>query len=394
MPSDPDLSGWSELKRLPGLDTPLDHGEWGGQQRAPEVPQQGHSAPLLARDGAQIDVPRARRPAESAPLPLRPDRVRRRRRRGDRRRSGKRWVLVILLFLGFVLLIPAVSGWWRYRQIDRVDLSEVLATPNSSDRTLLLVGSDSREGIDPNRPDAAALLGTPVFGQRADSLILIHLGETVTMLSLPRDLWVPQASGGEQRINAAFNDGAAELVATVQLAFDLEIHHYAEIDFSGFDDLVDAVGGVTLNVEYPAFDPGSGLVIDAPGEVTLDGQQALAWVRSRRYTEIINGQEHQDPTGDIGRGARQQAFMVSLLSSLGSTRNPFALDGIMAGVTSTVTVDSSLGLLDALRLGRRLTSSPVDQVTLPVVGFTTSGGAAVLRLGEGGDAMFDVFRTE
>lgn len=294
-----------------------------------------------------------------------------------------------------VVLIVMAMGWGflKFRQIDRIDLDGVLSAPTSSSRTVLLVGSDSREGLDPEREDADALLGEPVFGQRADSIILVRIDDEVSMVSLPRDLWVQHASGGEQRINAAYNDGAGELVATIQTGLGIPVHHYAEVDFAGFDDLVDAIGGVTIEVPHPAFDPGSGLIIDEAGEVTLDGITALAYVRSRRYTEIIDGRQQQDPTGDIGRTARQQAFMVELFAELGGTRNPLALNRVLGALGDTVTIDSSLGLGDAWSFGRSAGSGSIEQVSLPVNGFTTSGGAAVLRLGDGAEQILDTFRA-
>ena len=400
-PSEPDA--WERLRNLPPVDAPLGDREWAGGGRVPRVPVAPQQAVQPTPAQTRARAPRASIPADveapgslrtAEPRPSRSQPTRPARSRGRRRRRRARWLLIAMIIVGLVMVVPTGLGLWRYRQIERVSLSDVLATPTGSDMTFLLVGSDSRADVDPNRPDADALLGEPVYGQRADSIILIRVGETSSMVSIPRDLWVRHASGEEQRINAAFNDGAAEMVATVSQAFNVDIHHYAEIDFSGFDALVDAVGGVTVEVPYPAFDPGSGLIINETGSVTLDGQQALAYVRSRRYTETIDGVQRQDPTGDIGRGARQQAFMVSLLSSLGSTRNPLALNSILSGISETVTVDDSLGLIDAARIGRRVAGGPIEQITLPVVPFTTSGGAAVLRLGDGADELLAVFRSE
>ena len=300
----------------------------------------------------------------------------------------------MLLLLAAMLLLAPLWGFVRFRQIDRIDLSDVLSTPTTDTRTLLLVGSDSRADVDPEREDADALLGAPVAGQRADAIIVVRVAvDGVSMVSLPRDLWVRHASGGEQRINAAFNDGAAEMVATVQSSLGIPIHHYAEVDFSGFDELVDAVGGVTIEVPHPAFDPGSGLIIETAGEVTLDGMDALAYVRARRYTEIIDGQERRDPTGDIGRTARQQGFMVALFDEMASTRNPFAVDGVLSGLANTITMDSGLGLTDAWSIGRKVGGAEIVQVALPVEGFTTSGGASVLRLGSGAEEVLAGFRA-
>ena len=361
--------GWDRLRRLPGVDTPIDDGEWAGDRRAPRPPV-----------------------TEPAPQPAAPRPSRTPRSNASSRR--RRWITIAAFALVVLLLLVPLWGYVRFRQIDRVDLADVLSAPTTDTRTLLLVGSDSRADVDPDREDADALLGAPVAGQRADAMLVVRVdADGVSMISIPRDLWVRHASGGEQRINAAYNDGAAELVATVQGSLGIPIHHYAEVDFSGFDELVDAVGGVTIDVPHPAFDPGSGLVIETAGPTTLDGISALAYVRARRYTEIVDGQERRDPTGDIGRTARQQAFMAALFAEMTSTRNPFAVDGVLAGLGNTITIDSGLGLWDAFSLGRQVGGSEIVQVALPVDGFVTSGGAAVLRLGAGADDVLDGFRA-
>ena len=114
------------------------------------------------------------------------------------------------------------------------------------------------------------------------------------MMSIPRDLWVEVADTGEMgRINGAYNRGPANLVQTVKNNLDVPVNHYMEVGFGSFVGLVDAIGGVTINFPNPVFDPGSGLNVTTSGDVTLDGQQALAYARARNYTEIIDGRGGQ-----------------------------------------------------------------------------------------------------
>ncbi len=123
--------------------------------------------------------------------------------------------------------------------------------------------------------------------------------------------------------------------------------------------------------------------MEETGPVTLDGTQALAYVRSRQYTELIDGQWQTDPTADIGRTERQRAFMTTLLGDLGSTRNPFAMQEIVRSIGGGMRIDDSLSFWDALRLGWRLKGLSPESVELPVMARTTTGGASVLELGPG-----------
>ncbi|MFV0317309.1 MAG: LCP family protein [Microthrixaceae bacterium] len=279
-----------------------------------------------------------------------------------------------------VLLIYMVWVWSSYRGIDRVDLGDAL-DPVSGDATnYLLVGSDSRENLDPEAPDAAE---PTVSGRRADTIILLRVGpEGSQMMSIPRDLWVENPATGEHgRINGTYNDGPANLVNAVRTNLLVPVNHYAEVDFASFSGLIDAVGGITIEFPNPAFDPGSGLNVQTAGPVTLDGTQALAYVRARNYTEIIDGQEVKDPTADLGRQERQRQFLLTALGEVGSERNPIALGKAASAMSGGLTVDTQLGLLDAISLARRLGGTTPEAVLLPVTG-ARIGGAAVLELDE------------
>jgi LCP family protein required for cell wall assembly len=132
----------------------------------------------------------------------------------------------------------------------------------------------------------------------------------ISLLSIPRDLWVTIGdSENTERINVAYREGAAVVVRTVNRALGIPIHHYLEIDFQGFKQLVDAVGGVTVCVEYPTRDRNTGLYIK-PGCKNLDGVDSLAYARSRYFEERIDGEWKVDGTSDIGRGKRQRLFMA------------------------------------------------------------------------------------
>jgi LCP family protein required for cell wall assembly len=327
------------------------------------------------------------------PEPLRPPR----RPRPPRRGRGRRVALGILLGVLAAVIALGVAGFlwarWQYGKIDRVEMDGVLASDASGGTNWLIVGSDSRADIDPNRPDAGVLLAEPVEGERSDAMIVLHLEDgQASMLSLPRDLWVPQASGGEGRLNAAYATGGPQnLVATIQSSLGIPIHHYMEIDITGFGDVVDAVGGLQMDFPYPAYDKGSGLRIDQAGPVELDGLQALAFVRSRHYTELVDGGERPDPTGDIGRTVRQQQFLSALLDEVGSVRNPVTLNRVVGAVADDVTLDDQTGLGDLISVARKLGGLDAELLALPVRN-TTANGSSVLVLADGAEQVLDQVR--
>lgn len=278
------------------------------------------------------------------------------------------------LVLAIALLAGLVWAYTTFSGIQKVDLADVLDPVTGDSVNYLLVGSDSRDELDPEGDSG-------VTGRRSDTLILLRTTPAgSTMMSIPRDLWVTLAdTGREGRINGAYNAGPANLVRTVKENLDVPVNHYVEVGFASFVGLVDAMGGVTIPVPHPAFDRASGLVIPEAGEVTLDGTQALAYVRSRNYTEIIDGRERLEPTADLGRQQRQQLFLRTVLGEVGSTRNPVTLVRVAGAMSSELVVDSGLGFTDALSLVRKLGGSSPDSVVLPTEG-VRRGGAAVLVL--------------
>ena len=130
------------------------------------------------------------------------------------------------------------------------------------------------------------------------------------ILSIPRDLWVPIAGTTESnRINSAYTKGNDVLINTVEQNFGIPINHFIDVDFYGFKDLVDALGGVTVYFDLPTRDKNTGLRVTQPGCVTLNGIDALAYVRSRHFSQEINGKWKEDQSSDFGRISRQQDFI-------------------------------------------------------------------------------------
>lgn len=298
-----------------------------------------------------------------------------------------RWLALLLLVLA--LLLGGVL-WWAhstYNRIERVELGDVLDPVTGDATNYLLVGSDARDVLDPEGDSG-------VTGRRSDTLIVLRTTpEGSSMMSIPRDLWVEIADTGQMgRINGAYNRGPANLVQTVKDNLGIPINHYMEVGFGSFAGLVDAIGGITIDFPHPASDPASGLYVEQAGPVLLDGNQALAYARSRNYTEIIDGRPVTDPTADLGRQERQQVFLRTALAEVGSTRNPATLVGVADAMSSELIIDSGLGFGEALSLVRTLGGSEPVTVILPTEG-ARRGDAAVLVLVEpDAQAVLDGFR--
>jgi LCP family protein required for cell wall assembly len=209
---------------------------------------------------------------------------------------------------------------------------------------------------------------------------------------LPRDLWVAIGNGSkEQRINTAYQLGPDVLVRTVRGALGIPIHHYVEVNFQGFKDIVDAVGGVEMCVEYPSRDRHTGLFMKQ-GCSTLDGVKALAYARSRHFEQKVDNDWRLDGTADIGRTGRQRMFVQALAASAvtGVSDNPFRAGQVMTNGLAAVTVDPALDLIDFATTMRPAAGGRMTSFPLPVYGDTVQGNS-VLRLGEGSSELLAFF---
>ncbi len=294
----------------------------------------------------------------------------------------------IALVCVLVLLVGGALVYVRYQlgNISRVDIAQ-LDEDSGTVMNVLLVGSDSRENL---TGDMAAQAGKgEVSGRRSDTIMVLHIDPRQTkaaILSIPRDLYVPIAgTNRKDRINAAFSlNGAPGLVATIESALDISINHYVEVDFVGFREIVDAVGGVQVYVPAPVRDKYSGLDIEQPGCIRFNGTQGLAWVRARHYETYESGRWRTDPTGDLGRIQRQQDFIRRMMRKAveeGLT-NPITLNRLVGIGVRDVTLDAEMSSGDIVAIARRFRSldpATVDMLTLPTRGATV-GGASVLML--------------
>ena len=308
-----------------------------------------------------------------------------------RRERQQNWLVAVAI----VVLLGAAGFMGVARALDdsladvrrEVSLTSVLADPNDQFVNFLLVGSDSRAGADPSDPDFANVGGEgDVQGRRSDTLIVVNVEKStgiISLMSVPRDLWVTIGdSENTERINVAYREGAAVVVRTINRALGIPIHHYLEIDFQGFKQLVDAVGGVTVCVEYPTRDRNTGLYI-RPGCKNLDGIDSLAYARSRFFEEKVDGQWRMDGTSDIGRGKRQRLFTALLMQTAvnRTLEDPFRAGAVMRGATSALLVDERLDMVEFAQLMRPAAAGQLRRFSLDTFGDTVRGNS-VLRVAE------------
>src|SRR5215218_3331286 len=291
-----------------------------------------------------------------------------------RARKMRRRLLVGGSLLLVFLVVATTAGYgyvhYRFGQIRSVKVPGLHKSSSGHPFNLLVVGSDSREGLE----DADGSRYGNVGGQRNDTTLVVRVEpdrKRVSMLSIPRDLVVPIAGAGENRINAAFTGGPGQLVKTIEQNFGIPIHHYVLVDFDGFRAIVDALGGIDVHFPYPSRDFKSGLDIREAGCHHLSGGRALALARSRYFAYQVDGAWRSDPWADLGRIRRQQAFLQSLTKAAldkGLT-NPVRANAFVGSLVHEVTKDSALRVSDVIRTGaafRSFSPSKLVTSTLPV----------------------------
>jgi LCP family protein required for cell wall assembly len=300
------------------------------------------------------------------------------------------------LAVAFPLVVAGVIGVNVFidRKIDeipRVKVNTAQNTDSSQPANFLLIGSDTRSQVQTPEEKAAFGDAAQEGGQRSDTLMVIHVDpaqKSGYLVSFPRDLVVNVPGIGQSKINAAFNAGPQRVVDTLQQNFNIPIHHYLEVDFQSFKGIVDAMGGVPVYIDAPSRDTHSGFEFIPfnfhPGCYTLDGSNALNYVRSRGMEQYIDGRWQTDPRGDLGRIDRQQQFMKRLATEAfrKSVNSPRTALDIADETIPKLKADEGLGTGDIKKLitsFRRV--DPNDPNSLQMVTFPTVPGPQSARLG-------------
>ncbi len=322
-----------------------------------------------------------------------------RSRSRERRRSvhhagkGRRWPKRTLLGVSIlvVVLVAGGLGGWLYinsvlGSIKRVSVPSESAEKSGAPIDVLLVGSDSRQFVD--TPGEAAAFGSASTqtGQRADVIIIARLvpkTRQVEMLSIPRDTYVAiPGTGGSNRVNAAFNTGPNLLVKTIQEDFGIPINHVMVANFKGFQDMVNALGGISLDFAYPVRDPYSGLNVNKLGCQNVNGTTALALVRSRHLYYFKDGWQY-DGMSDWSRIQRQQAFFHAVINKADSEfPNLLAMRDFLQATANDLQVDAGFSSHEMLSLGlkfRGLASAGLATAVLPTTPTTIDGNDVLLE---------------
>ncbi|MGO8876230.1 MAG: LCP family protein [Acidimicrobiales bacterium] len=312
-----------------------------------------------------------------------------------RGRGGRRWPRRLLVGLGVLVPIILVAGAGGYLYVNarldgipRVAVAALTAQQSGQPTDILLIGSDTRSLSCAKNAAGVQAFGSPTSqtGQRSDVIIVVRLipsTDQVEMLSIPRDTWVPIAgTGTSNKINAAFNNGPNQLVETIQDNFHIPINHVMMANFCGFQGMVNALGGISLDFRYPVRDQLSGLSISKTGCQLIDGAQALALVRSRHLYYYKGHSWSYDGASDWSRIRRQQAFFHALLNKVhGVFPNVFKLNSFLGATVSDLIIDSSFSSGQLISLGLKyhsLSESHLVTTVLPTYSQVIDGQDALL----------------
>ena len=286
----------------------------------------------------------------------------------------RRFLVIVNVVVAFILVCGVAAFAYvevRLGQVNRISLPGLTAARSSGPFTVLIVGSDTRELGGSGNQQFGSQSETP--GQRSDTIMLARVvpaTSRMTLLSIPRDLWVDIPGMGYSKINSAFNTGPALLIRTIEKDLGIPINHFVEINFDSFRQITDAVGGVKFYFPTPARDAYSLLDVPKAGCVNLTGNQALGFVRSRHYQYFEDGQWQTQGLSDLARIQRQQAFVKKMIKKAETKfTNPFALNGVVGALAKNLTVDKRFSTSLMIGLAedfRRADVAGIPTETLPV----------------------------
>lgn len=285
--------------------------------------------------------------------------------------EGSRVLRRLLSALGVLALVAvaavATTGVLAYRQAEanltQVPIGSLEAVGSPSDaRHFLLVGSDDRSGLSRQEQNELTLGSAEEFGgQRSDTMMYVTISadrSQVSVISIPRDLIVEREDGSLGKLTDVFAGGPEAVVEALRRTYGLPVNHYAKISFGGFLDVVETLGGVTIELDEPLVDRKSGAEFTEPGVYEMDPVEALSYVRSRIGS-------------DYARIGRQQTFIRAVLSELtetGNLSNPAQLLRLVDDVTSNLTTDDGLGLQQMRYLAsdlREVVAGGIEMTTFP-----------------------------
>jgi LCP family protein required for cell wall assembly len=286
-----------------------------------------------------------------------------------------------------VLIVAGVGGYALYLNhlVHRITVKGLSAGASkgaeNGTENILLVGSTDRCALK-TQYIGYGICNQGVTGVNSDVVMILHLNpatHAVSVLSIPRDLFIPNARvEGANKIDAALFEGPTQLVAAIQDDFGIPVQHYVELNFDSFASVVDALGGINMYFPEPVYDPNSDLDVQTIGCRHLDGFHALQVVRARHLVHKGPGVTTENtadwtPEGqsDLARIRRDHEFLRVLATAVANKGlgNPLADRDIIAGVAPDLTVDSGLSVSHMLNLVLTYHSINIDQapqLTMPV----------------------------
>ncbi len=311
------------------------------------------------------------------------------------RRARRQRLQILALATASAITLCLAGGSWVLTSYVSDSLGRVNAdtsgTPASGPINILVAGIDTRGGL--TRREQIQLHVGDAISDNTDTLMLVHIPAnhaSAEVVSLPRDTWIDIPGHGMNKINAALGIGGPQLmVKTVEQATGLVINDYIEIDFLGFVNVIDALGGVNVCLPFAVNDPYSGLDLSA-GPHHVDGVTALEFVRDR----------HSFALSDIARIGDQQQLLSSVFTeamSSGLLANPIRLERFLSSVTAAVKVDDGFNLIELAQELRGLRAQDVTFTTVPLASMnytTPTGQSAVLWDKTAAAALFKRLRDD
>ncbi len=310
-------------------------------------------------------------------------------RRHSRRGRHHRRLWWILGSVGMVLVLLAGGtvgyGWYLDHEIHRIDVRGLVDVPtdgaDAGTQNILLVGSTDRCALTVQNA-AYGLCSEGVDGVNSDVVMILHLDpatRAVSILSIPRDLFVPNArSTGANKIDAALYEGPSQLVAAINENLGIPIQHYVVLNFDTFAHVVDALGGVRMYFPEPVYDAYSGLKVLTPGCISLDGFHALQVVRARHLQYKPPGVTTPYPAywpyenqSDLARIRRDHEFLRVLATAVSRNglSNPVTDEQLISSVAPQLQVDrqfSSSDMVSMILSYHGVNANEAPQLTLPV----------------------------
>lgn len=248
------------------------------------------------------------------------------------------------------------------------------------------------------------LVGTDESGYLADAIVLALQpsgGGAPIMVSLPRDLYVWNLCKERfTKLNAGLGgckgvaSGSELLAIMVEDYTGIPIDHLARINFDGFARMVDAMGGITVCVDYPTRDVKAHLEINDVGCQRVGGTIALGWVRSRSAEQLRGDEWVRVGGSDFGRQKRQQDVLFQLSARAANFSSPMSLTNKLSAVASSVRLDDSWSFASAIKAGwqyRGVSKDSVRRFSISVEDARTSGGAVLLPTATFGDQLGSVW---